>query len=349
MKKALSSIIIVGFLSLGYFFPHWMFQPGELIQPHQKINKDCSACHELFKGIPNSKCISCHAISEIGKDSLTLDSTQEKKVRFHQQLADQKCTSCHTDHHGLHAKINHFEHTLLSTSNANDCKSCHAPPENSLHQMSSTNCGGCHQTQGWKMLANFNHQQIEVANQNNCVACHLNPTNAMHQNISNECGACHNTTAWKGNVKFNHSMIQGKDAKNCIACHQKPNDGMHQMSNETCTTCHSQDHWKPATFEHSRYFILDGNHTASCNTCHTNKNFKSYTCYGCHEHSESKILSEHQEEGITNLNNCVSCHRSGNEHDIRNSGEGSNGGTQDINKINKYLEDNKKSKENDDD
>ncbi len=302
MKKALVSLIIVGFLSLGYLFPHWMFQPGELIQPHQKINTECAACHELFKGIPNSKCITCHAIADIGKDSLGLDSVQQKKVLFHQQLSDQKCTSCHTDHHGLQANINRFKHDLLSNSNAN-----------------------------------------------NCVTCHSKPMNPLHENISTSCGACHNTDSWKRNVKFNHAMIQGKDAKNCIACHQKPNDGMHQMSNESCTTCHSQDRWKPATFEHSKYFILDGNHTATCNTCHTTKNFKSYTCYGCHEHSESKILREHQEEGITNFSNCVSCHRSGNEHDIRNGGEGSNGGTQDINKINKYLKENKKDKENDDD
>lgn len=326
MKKALVSIIIVGFLSLGYLFPHWMFQPGELTQSHQNLSTQCGACHDFFKGIPNTKCITCHALADIGKDSLGLDSIQQKKVLFHQQLANQECTSCHTDHHGLQASISKFEHHLLSPSNANDCKSCHTAPVNKLHQMSGTNCGGCHQTTGWKSGAKFNHQLIVGTDPNNCVACHSKPSNKLHQNISTACAACHNTTAWKGNVKFNHSMIQGADAKNCIACHQKPNDRMHQMSNESCLTCHSQDRWKPATFEHSRYFILDGNHAASCNTCHTNNNFKAYSCYGCHEHSESKILREHQEEGITNLTNCVSCHRSGNEHDTRKGGEGSKGG-----------------------
>jgi hypothetical protein len=41
--------------------------------------------------------------------------------------------------------------------------------------------------------------------------------------------------------------------------------------------------------------------------------YASYTCYGCHEHSRSKIRAEHIEEGIRNYENCVECHRSGDE------------------------------------
>jgi hypothetical protein len=31
----------------------------------------------------------------------------------------------------------------------------------------------------------------------------------------------------------------------------------------------------------------------------------------------NNIRGEHSEEGITNLNDCVKCHKSGNENDIR--------------------------------
>jgi hypothetical protein len=34
----------------------------------------------------------------------------------------------------------------------------------------------------------------------------------------------------------------------------------------------------------------------------------------CHEHSPSRIASEHLEEGIRNYNNCIKCHRSASEH-----------------------------------
>jgi hypothetical protein len=46
-------------------------------------------------------------------------------------------------------------------------------------------------------------------------------------------------------------------------------------------------------------------------------NFNIYTCYGCHEHSESKLKEEHNEEGIYNLNGCFTCHKSGNKHELK--------------------------------
>ena len=39
--------------------------------------------------------------------------------------------------------------------------------------------------------------------------------------------------------------------------------------------------------------------------------------YDCHEHTESNIIAKHNEEGIYNISNCTSCHKSGNEHDIK--------------------------------
>jgi len=39
--------------------------------------------------------------------------------------------------------------------------------------------------------------------------------------------------------------------------------------------------------------------------------------YGCHEHTVSNILSAHREEGISNLTNCASCHKSSNKHEGR--------------------------------
>jgi hypothetical protein len=88
---------------------------------------------------------------------------------------------------------------------------------------------------------------------------------------------------------------------------------MHRSSQASCAVCHSTKQWKPATFNHSRYFRLDGDHRASCRTCHPSQgNYKSYTCYGCHEHNESRIASEHREEGIYNYGNCMKCHRGGN-------------------------------------
>jgi NAD-dependent SIR2 family protein deacetylase len=62
--------------------------------------------------------------------------------------------------------------------------------------------------------------------------------------------------------------------------------------------------------DHSKYFLFDANHPSGCKTCHNQGTLKTYTCYGCHEHSSSEILAKHQEEGIAEIENCVQCHRS---------------------------------------
>lgn len=80
--------------------------------------------------------------------------------------------------------------------------------------------------------------------------------------------------------------------------------------------------WRPATFAHERYFRFNRDHTTACATCHVDNVYADYTCYGCHEHSRSGIRSEHAEEGIRDYENCVKCHRSGDEHDTDRSGRG---------------------------
>lgn len=217
MKK-LYIILSVGLaIFLIIQFPHVTINPGELALGHQKLNNECLSCHIPFGGIGSEKCIACHKLQDIGKNK----RGETSKPQFHQQLSNQECNTCHTEHMGLipeHAYVG-FKHELLSSSIVN----------------------------------------------------------------------------------------------NCVACHTKPRDNLHSLIKDNCNKCHGTGKWLPATFDHTAYFVLDQKHNASCNTCHTNNNFSSFTCYGCHEHTESKIIDEHNEEGIYNLNNCVSCHRSGNE------------------------------------
>jgi hypothetical protein len=94
-------------------------------------------------------------------------------------------------------------------------------------------------------------------------------------------------------------------------------DAFHQSINDNCDKCHGTNAWSPSTFDHSSYFVLDKHHDVKCVTCHAGNDFTAYSCFGCHEHSESKMVREHSEEGIFNITDCASCHRSGDEHDIR--------------------------------
>ncbi len=144
---------------------------------------------------------------------------------------------------------------------------------------------------------------------------------AFHQDLNSQnCTACHSdhsgVTKFIKKGKFDHALLNASSAKECQTCHKPPVDDMHKKMTGNCSSCHQQTAWKPATFDHSKFFVLDRHHDATCSTCHPRNDYKQYTCYGCHEHSLDKIRREHIEEGISDFQNCVECHRSGNEHDI---------------------------------
>ncbi len=318
MKKLIVFAIVIICIGLVYKLPHSMLSPGELVEGHQKLNNDCFACHEPFWGIDNDKCIGCHQLSEIGKDTTPSHDTVANKVTilFHQNLKNQDCSLCHSDHKGLKSKkANGFNHEILNTAILNKCINCHAKPADSVHQHVSASCTNCHSTKGWKNSVVFNHNMIEGVDKNNCIGCHKKPTGNLHEQLSVSCKDCHNTKGWKNSVVFNHNMLKGVDKNNCISCHKKPNDASHSSFKDNCDKCHTTSQWKPSTFDHFSYFSLDEHHNAQCNVCHTNNNFSAYTCYGCHEHSESNISGEHNEHGIYNLTQCAKCHKSGSEHE----------------------------------
>ena len=282
MNKIIFIVVSVFFILLVSWYPSLMLSPGKLVAGHQDLTENCESCHDIFWGISNSKCITCHKLSEIG----LRPSETGKSVLFHSKLENQQCTSCHTDHKGLipSASLTAFDHILLPESERSKCISCHVKPADNLHKQISASCGSCHNNENWKSVQNFNHE-----------------------------------------------MLTGFDKNNCVTCHKKPTDSLHSNFNSDCVKCHTTEKWTPASFDHSKYFVLDKNHNTKCITCHTGNNYKTYTCYNCHEHSESKIRDEHIEEGITNFNNCVSCHKSGNKHDIEfeGSGERKNSGDDD--------------------
>jgi hypothetical protein len=220
-----ANLIVLTILVFAY--PQLMVSPGKLIPGHIELEADCFACHASFRGVDAERCISCHKPMEIGR--LTTAGQPITKLKpstpFHQQLIEQDCLACHSDHAGVtrNSMQGHFKHALLKTETSGQCQNCH----------------------------------------------------------------------------------------------QSPTDSLHQHIDGSCTQCHTQEHWVPASFDHKAFFVLDGDHNTRCVTCHVRNDYSRYTCYGCHEHTQNSIRREHIEEGIRNFDNCVQCHRSGNEHDIR--------------------------------
>lgn len=181
------------------------------------------------------------------------------------------------------------------------CFSCHKP----FSGISSEKCISCHKIADiGKKVDGYQNKplfHLQLSDQK-CNSCHTD-----HQGLIPE----HSLSGFK------HELLSPSVVNNCKSCHQKPLDKFHSPSIENCNKCHLTSNWLPTTFDHSAYFTLDQDHNTTCTTCHSNSNYTSFTCYGCHEHTESKIIAEHNEEGIYNIRNCVTCHKSGNEHDIK--------------------------------
>ncbi len=185
-----------------------------------------------------------------------------------------------------------------------DCFACHAP----LRGAVAERCISCHVVANIGLRTTTGAQIARTAGKA-----------PFHQSLtSKNCMACHSdhplpSFTATSRAKFAHSLLDPAISSKCTTCHTAPVNDVHRDRAATCSQCHSQDRWKPATLDHSRFFELDRDHNAACATCHTNSDFSRYTCVGCHEHQPSGLRAKHLKEGISNFENCASCHR--NAHD----------------------------------
>jgi hypothetical protein len=140
--------------------------------------------------------------------------------------------------------------------------------------------------------------------------------------LEGSCAACHTDHAGPDSAealgRFEHTLLMTSALEECSDCHERkrPADAIHTGMKGACGACHDTAAWTPATFEHERYFRFDPQHPEDCQTCHTTPaNLAVYTCYGCHEHTPRNVRSEHLEEGISEFENCETCHRSADEEE----------------------------------
>jgi hypothetical protein len=183
------------------------------------------------------------------------------------------CTDCHGDA------------TIIAQLKVapQDCNVCHQKDDK--HNGSyGIKCGECHGATSWKE-ATIDHNKTSY------------PLTGKHSSIA--CLSCHVNGVYKGTPNT------------CIACHASKD--VHKGAfGQNCADCHTTGAWKPATYNkpHTVFPINHGSgRTAStCSTCHPT-GLLQYTCYGCHQHTVSNILSRHR--NTQNLADCVRCHQSG--------------------------------------
>ena len=253
---------LVVLVALAFVYPHLMVSPGPLSTGHAELTTDCFACHAPWRGAAAARCTECHVLADIGLRSTRGVALPQQglKTSFHQELIEQDCVACHSDHAGprlTRRSRKPFSHELLRVAVRDRCESCHATPKNEIHRDLSVGCAQCHRPQAWKP-ATFDHAML--ADNAQCTSCHKAPADTLHRQVKGNCGQCHATTAWKP-ATFEHAKFFVLDRDHdtaCVTCHAD-ND----FQRHTCYGCHEHT---PANVraEHEKEGIRDFENCAEC-------------------------------------------------------------------------------------
>ena len=213
---------LVVLVALAFVYPHLMVSPGPLVKGHAELATDCFACHAPLRGASSERCISCHALPDIGVRT-TLGVTLVAKLQkpaFHQNLAEQDCMACHSDHLGAQRTQRSrkpFSHALLQPAMRERCDSCHKAPTDSLHRAMTANCSQCHSQEAWKP-ATLDHSKLFVLDRDHettCITCHTTQNYKQYT-----CYGCHEHTPAK--IRSEHEEEGIANFENCVECHRDP-------------------------------------------------------------------------------------------------------------------------------
>jgi hypothetical protein len=294
--------------------------------------KTCESCHAGTKpathtGVLGGACASCHTTAAWKPATFNHTKTAYPLTGAHLGVTCQKC----------HAGGSSF------ASAPTACASCHAGTKPATHTgVLGGACASCHTTKAW-LPATFNHsksypltgahlgvtcQKCHAAGSTfasaptACASCHTKP--ATHTGVlGGACASCHTTKAWKP-ATFNHSKSAypltgahlGVTCQKCHAggstfasaptacasCHTKPVS--HTSAYGTaCASCHTTKAWLPATFNHSKFYVLTGAHlSATCQKCHAGGVYAGTptACASCH----TKPATHNAAYGTA----CATCH-----------------------------------------
>jgi hypothetical protein len=251
-------------VALVFVYPHFMVSPGSLVQGHAELDTDCFACHSPWRGAASERCAKCHLLPDIGLRTTKGAPLAQRTVKtsFHQELIEQDCMACHSDHQGpklTQRSRKPFSHALLRTAVRERCETCHAAPTDNVHRDLSVSCGQCHTLERWKP-ATFDHALLAKSVLERCEGCHKAPTDSLHRQLKGRCGQCHSQERWKP-ATFDHDkyFILDRDHNTkCVTCHT--ND---DYSRYTCYGCHEHRRDKVRA-EHLEEGIRDFENCVEC-------------------------------------------------------------------------------------
>lgn len=259
-----------------------LVMPGDLIEGHQKLEKECDNCHVSFtQGAQSSLCSGCH--KDIAADVAAGTGFHGKS----EEVSAQECRHCHTDHIGRDGDIVRFDRetfdhsvtdfTLRGAHRLAPCSGCHAQPalfretpgrcidchrDDEPHKSRlGEACADCHTETAWRPIRGFDHDTTSFR------------LTGQHDKLA--CAACHEREVYTGLPKT------------CVGCH-RIQDVHRGRLGPKCETCHSPDRWTGVRFNHDidTDFALRGQHAeVACNKCHLDPDPAAKVptdCFGCH-------------------------------------------------------------------
>ena len=283
-----------------------------LATPHAHLDASdkCTACHVVFSGVPEEKCLGCHR---------DIDRRVQRGKGYHGRVAAQKrCIECHREHMGRGHELTPLEtdpfphqqtgYPLTGGHVGLDCRRCHTAKRpgtgrdsylgaattcvgchgayhgRAVGRVRLENCSSCHNTFEWKMLNSnmrFDHEQETRY-----------PRTGRHKQVS--CAGCHREQKTFGPI----------EVTGCVTCHTDPHPpGI--FGRRICEECHlTSDFKQTSVFEHvTTGWPLRGKHQKlTCLKCHQWRQWSSENrdCDACH-----KAVHGSQFKG----KRCSRCHR----------------------------------------
>jgi len=259
-----------------------LIMPGSLSQAHEKLEDDCSNCHDRAnRERQTSLCLDCH--KEVAEDI-------RSSTRYHGRMpaaGKSQCSGCHSEHHGRDADITEFNQSGFTHDLASF-------PLAGAHR--ALTCGSCHRS-------DTPYRKTPGA----CIDCHKKD-DSHRGALGVECSTCHEAKAWQ-QTHFDHATtgfaLTNKHAEaSCAACHigerykgvprdcagcHAPDDVHKGTQGAQCGNCHSTASWSTQKLDHTREtgFALLGRHAQlGCSDCHRSGNVNDpipKTCNGCHK------------------------------------------------------------------
>lgn len=210
-------------VALAFVFPHQMVGPGKLIPAHRELESSCFACHVPFQGASSDRCMTCHAVTSIGRRTTkgAAIARRDRQSAFHQALAEKNCLACHSDHPPpalTERRLTRFDHALLDNRMRADCATCHDAPADALHRGATAQCSQCHREAGWKPVM-FDHRRFFPLDADHKVACMTCHVGADYRRYT--CYGCHEHERSRMLAVHGEEGIRNIDA--CARCHNAKN------------------------------------------------------------------------------------------------------------------------------